>query len=447
MAPNGPDSSSYARRRQALIERLDQAVLFIPARGEALYSNDVHYRYRQDSNIRYLCGFEEPAALLINNCGNEQQGFSLLVNPRDESSETWTGPRAGVEGARDIYGADHAHPLDQCDEILLLHLREAATLHYTYSGDRDQDSRVLELVEKVNSERPRKGIPALTIADARETLAEMRSIKSSDEIRCLRTAAELSVKAHRRLMETLAPGMYEYEVEAILDYGFRSAGCTGPAYPTIAAGGEGATVLHYTRNDRRLAGGDLLLVDAGAEWGGYCADITRTIPVGPSYSAAQAELYDLVLAAQEAALALARPGSSLEAMHQAALEVLCEGLCDLSILEGPANERLADSSYKRFYMHNSSHWLGMDVHDAGVYRENEAPRVLREGMAATVEPGLYISADAEGVDEKYRGIGIRIEDDIVITATGCEILSSELPKTRSEIEALRLQPRRRTAAR
>ena len=419
-------------------ESLAGAVLFIPEAPEALYANDVHYPYRPDTNIRYLCGFEEPAALILSAHGGKEDGFTLCVRPRDEHSETWTGRRAGVEGAREQYGADHAHPLDKTFEVLLEHLRAASKLYFTYSPDPAINQKVLAAVHQANIERPRKGGDPLVVAEAVPLLAEHRLRKRPEEIELMRTAGRISGEAHARIVETLRAGMTEYQVQAQLEHDFRFGGCTGPAYGSICAGGIDATILHYTRNDKTLEDGQLLLIDAAGEYGGYCADITRTIPVGRAYTPAQAELYDLVLAAQLASIDAIRPGLTIETVHKTSVRVLTQGLLDLGLLTGSLDECIEKNAHQAFYMHNTSHWLGMDVHDAGTYRVGDSSRALEPGMVLTVEPGIYVRADAP-VDERWRGIGIRIEDDILVTEGGCENLTAAAPKTRADIERKRGQ--------
>jgi len=433
---NAPDPAAFAERRAAVRAALKGGVLFLPESPEATYSNDVHYAYRQDTNIRYLSGFEEPCALLLTAHGGEEDGFTLCVRPRDDRSETWTGRRAGLEGARSDYGADHAFELDRVWEALRRHLRSATTLWYAHSRDPLVNQKILEVLHEANAERPRRGGDPVVLADAGALLAEFRLRKRPEEIERMREAGRLSAAAHTRLMETLRPGDHEYQAQAIVEHELRMRGCSGPAYGSICAGGVGATVLHYTRNDRALADGELLLVDAAGEYGGYCADITRTFPVGARFRDAQARLYDIVLAAQTRAIEAVRPGVAIEEVHRVALRVLVEGLLDLGFLTGSVDDCLAKSAQTPYYMHNTSHWLGMDVHDAGSYRVGEASRPLEAGMVLTVEPGLYVRADA-GVDEAYRGIGIRIEDDVLVTETGSEVLTADVVKTREDIEKLR----------
>jgi len=326
--------------------------------------------------------------------------------------------------------------MDEVFAVLQRCLEGAEQVYFSHSQDPAINRRVLDTVHAVNAQRPRKGMAMLTIKDADELLGEMRLLKDADEIELMREAARVSVAAHLQLMRTLRPGMFEYQAEALLEYAMRNGGCSGPAYGSIVAGGANAAVLHYTSNQERLCENQLVLIDAGGEYGGYCADITRTVPVGKTYSPAQAELYDLALAAQGAAIAAIKPGASVESVHQAALELLTQGMIDIGLIEGSLGDCLAERRYQPYYMHQTSHWLGMDVHDVGRYRLDSSSRSLQPGMVLTVEPGIYIRSDAE-VADKYRGIGIRIEDDVAVTDEGHEVLTAGLPSQRSDIESLR----------
>ncbi|MFQ5351660.1 MAG: aminopeptidase P N-terminal domain-containing protein [Candidatus Binatia bacterium] len=436
MTRNGPNAEVFAQRRQAVIAELEDAVLFIPAVEEAVYSNDVHYRYRPDSNIRYLCGFEEPAALMVSSCEGGHSGFSLFVRETDEKSETWTGKRQGIQGACDSYGADRAFPLGEVAKELERALAGAHTLYFAFSRDAVSNQCVLDVVRRVNAQRPRNGLAAIVIREAAQILHEMRVFKSKHEVEIMRRACRITVEGHHRVMETLRPGMFEYQIEATVDHAFRDAGCAGPAYGTIAASGENATVLHYTDNCGVLRDGELLLLDAGGEYGGYCADVTSTIPVAASFGEGQAQLYDLVLAAQDAARSAVKPGSRFDDVHAAALAVLVGGLVDLEILSGELDDLLENKAYSPYYMHRTSHWLGMDVHDVGSYCDGRASRTLEPGMVLTVEPGLYVRSDAE-VPARFKGIGVRIEDDLLVSTSGHENLSAGLPRQRREIEKIR----------
>lgn len=433
MTPNGPEPAVYERRRRTLLARLRGAVLFIPGPAEAIYANDVHYRYRPDTNIRYLTGFEEPAHVVLSGCEHER-GMTLFVRPRDPAAETWTGRRAGIDGARTDYGADFAYTIDEWAGVLEKHLKDAEHFYWMQSRDNGVNERVLAAIRAANALRPRSGRDSLVIEDASLLLGEMRVLKNSDELATLRAACRVSAEAHRAVMRAIRPGDGEFQVEALVEYLFRNGGCSGPAYGSIAAGGANATVLHYTSNNRTLADGELLLLDAGGEYGGYCGDITRTFPIGPAYSEPQARLYDIVLAAQAAAIDAVKPGATVEAVHNAALEVLVAGLIDVGLVHGDVGEAIAKRSYERFYMHRTSHWLGMDVHDAGRYAIEGASRALEEGMVLTVEPGIYVPGDDPSA---FAGIGIRIEDDVLVTASGCEVLTAAAPKDRGEIEELR----------
>ena len=435
MTLNGPEPSVYARRRSRVLAANPRAVLFIAGPAEAVYANDVHYRYRPDTNIRFLTGFEEPANLILSDAGGER-GLTLFVRERDPAAETWTGRRAGVDGARADYKADHAYPLSEWPAVLERHLREADRFYWTQSNDSQVNERVLAAIRAANAQRPRTGRPSLAVEDAALLLGETRVVKESDEIDVQRRACRVTADAHRAVMCALRPGDGEYQIEALVEYLLRNGGCSGPGYGTIAAGGANATVLHYTQNDRTLLDGDLLLLDAGGELGGYCGDVTRTFPVGARYSPAQAALYDIVLAAQHAAIAAARPGRSFDSVHTAALRVLAQGLLDVGLVTGSVDEVVEKRGYERFFMHRTSHWLGMDVHDAGRYAIDGASRALEPGMVLTVEPGLYIPTDHES---EFRGIGIRIEDDLLVTPGGSEILTVDAPKERTEIEQIRAE--------
>jgi Xaa-Pro aminopeptidase len=436
MTLHGPAPLAFAERRAAVRAALQGAVLFLPETSEAVYANDVHYTYRPDTNVRYLSGFEEPCALILSHHGHEEDGFTLCVRARDEKSETWTGKRAGIEGATGTYGADQAFAIEETYAVLLRQLRRADRLFYAHSRDPLVNQRILDLVHEANAERPRRGGDPIVVSEAGALLAEFRLHKRPEEIERMREAGRISAAGHIRLMETLRPGQTEYQAQAVLEYEFRFGGCTGPAYGSICAGGANATVLHYTTNDRILEDGELLLVDAAGEYGGYCADVTRTFPVGAKFTDGQAALYDITLAAQQKAIEMVRPGTRIDEVHRTALGVLVEGLISIGLLTGTVDECIERNAYAPFYMHNTSHWLGMDVHDAGSYRTGGASRVLEKGMVLTVEPGLYVRSDLL-VEEKYLGVGIRIEDDVLVTATGHEVLSSEAPKERAEIEKIR----------
>ena len=428
----------FAQRRRRLMDRLgpDAAALFVAA-PVAVRSNDVEYPYRQSNDFLYLTGFVEPEAVALFLPGHPKEEFVLFVRPRDPERETWTGRRAGIEGAVTTYGAQAAFPTDKLDEKIGEYVSERERLYYTFSRDTACNQRVLGWMQQWQLLRPRSGKGPTAVLDPGEIVHEMRLIKSEEEVACMRQAAAVAAQGHHAAMRAARDGVHEYEIEALLDYTFRRMGGSGPAYPSIVAAGANATILHYTTNDQQMRAEDLLLIDAGAEYGGYCSDITRTFPVGGRFTAAQAAIYGLVLQAQLAAIAVVRPGARIDEPHARAVEVLVDGLLGLGVLKGDRQELVTKELYRPFYMHRTSHWLGMDVHDVGKYKLEGSPRVLEPGMVLTVEPGLYFAPDRTDVDPRYLGIGVRIEDDVLVTADGHEVLSAAVPKDPADIEALR----------
>ena len=423
----------FARRRWTLMERIGRgAIALISAAPEAARNRDVHYPYRQDSDFYYLTGFPEPEAVAVLAPGHEQE-FSLFCRERDPLMETWHGRRAGQQGAVERYGADNAHPIVEIDKILPALLENRERVFYSIGYNPDFDRRVMEWVNQVRA-KARAGVRAPGEFIALEhVLHDLRLHKDETELAVMREAARVSAEAHQRAMRLCKPDLMEYQIEAEILYTFTRQGA-GWAYPAIVAGGENACILHYTDNNAPLNDGDLLLIDAGAEVDGYAADITRTFPVNGRFSPEQRALYELVLAAQRAAIDKIRPGNRFNEFHDAALRVLTEGLVELGLLSGAPAKLIEEEAYKRFYMHRTGHWLGMDVHDVGDYKVGDDWRVLEPGMVTTVEPGLYIAADSEGVDERWWGIGIRIEDDVLVTEAGHEVLTSAVPKDPDAIE-------------
>jgi Xaa-Pro aminopeptidase len=420
------------------MERLDGGVMLLAAGPERPRTADILYPYRQDSDFDYVTGFPEPEAVCVLAPAATER-FVLFVRPRDPDREIWIGSRAGVDGAVERYGADAAYPLDELEKTLPRFLEKAPHVHHTVLRDDPLAERLLALIRRAQESRPRTGAGPTAIHEPGEILHEMRLTKEPAELDAMRAAIAIACEAHREAMRAARPGMYEYEIEALVDFTFRRRGASGPAYPSIVASGLNATVLHYTDNRRALAGDELLLLDAGAERDGYCADVTRTFPTARRYTPPQRDLYDAVLAAQLAAIATVRPGTTLEAVHRTALRVLVEALIAHGLLAGSVDEAIEKDTYRRFYMHRTSHWLGRDVHDVGSYARGGEPRPLEPGMVLTVEPGLYVPADAADVPEPFRGIGIRIEDDVLVTPTGCEVLSAAAPKQVAEVEALRAE--------
>ena len=428
--------SIYADRRARFMESIgDRAVAIFHSPPEAMRNADSNYKYRQASDVLYLTGFAEPETTIVLRPGAESERFVMFVRPRDPERETWDGRRAGVEGARSRYGADAAYPIEELATRLADLVANTHELYFALGNDAACDARVCNLLAELRrSERRGKRAPT-RVVDPGVALHEMRLHKAPEEVQTLREAAAVTVEAHRAAMRAAAPGGSEQELEALIDYTFRRRGGNGPGYTTIVGSGDNATILHYIENDRELRDGDLVLIDAGCELDFYTADITRTFPVSGKFSEAQRKCYELVLASQEAAIAATRPGATLDAIHDQVVRILTEGMVELGLLAGPAADRIADNSYKRFYMHRTSHWLGMDVHDVGTYTHDGTPRELAPGMVITIEPGLYIAADADDVPAEYRGIGVRIEDDLLVTESGCENLTADCPKTVADVEA------------
>jgi Xaa-Pro aminopeptidase len=413
-----------------------RAAAIVAAAPVAIRSNDVDYVYRQDNDLLYLTGFDEPESVCLLLPGHPQEEFVLFVRPRDPERETWTGRRAGVEGAIAHYGARAAYPIDKLNEKVGDLVSERESLYYRFGRDTAFNERVVSWMRQWQQLRPRSGKGPVALLDPGEIVHEMRLRKSAQELAHMQRAAEIAAAAHLAAMGAVRDGMHEFEIEALLDSTFRKLGGSGPAYPSIVAAGANATILHYTTNDQVIHNGELLLIDAGAEYAHYCSDVTRTIPVGGRFRPEQRALYEVVLRAQLAAIDLVRPGARYDEPHGRAVEVLVDGLLALGILAGDRQTILEKEEYRPFYMHRTSHWLGMDVHDVGNYKLGDTLRALEPGMVLTVEPGLYIPVDCPTVDPRYRGIGIRIEDDILVTATGNEVLSASAPKDPAELESL-----------
>lgn len=426
--------SIYLRRRERLSAAMGAGVAVVPTAPERPRNRDSHYPYRFDSYFHYLTGFGEPDAVLLLLAGEANKSI-LFCREKNPEREVWDGFRHGPDGAREAFGFDEAYPIAQLDEILPKLLADQPGLFFHLGADSAWDARAVGWLNSVR-EQARSGVGAPTaIQDVRAVLDEMRLIKDAEEIATMRRAAEISAAAHVRAMRCARPGRSEFELEAELLHEFRRRGAQAPAYTSIVAGGANACVLHYVFNDAVLRDGDLVLIDAACELDGYAADITRTFPVNGRFSAVQKDVYQLVLAAQAAALEQVRPGAHWNDPHQAALKVLAQGFIDFGLCRGSLDEVLEKEGYKPFYMHRTGHWLGRDVHDVGEYKQGGEWRVLEAGMALTVEPGCYIRP-AEGVPEPFWNIGIRIEDDAVVTASGREVLSQDVPKTVAEIEEL-----------
>ena len=471
------DPAPFVERRQRFAAAIGDGLAIIPGAREIQRNGDVNYEFRQASDFFFLTGFDEPDAVAVFNPADAKERFVLFVRPRDREMEIWNGRRAGVEGAIATYGADAAYTIDRLDAKLREYMVDRPAIFYRL-GSGGFDGRVTRLVGDLRAARARGYAAPVRIEDPGPILNELRLRRSPAELMRHRRACEISRDAHIEAMRYARPGLYEYQVQAALEYVFRVSGSPRNGYPSIVASGANACILHYSENNRKMEDGDLLLIDAGCEWGYHSADITRTFPVNGRFTVAQRAVYEIVLRAQLAGIAAARPGHRYEAVHEAARRVLTEGLVALGALPRGVDESLAMHHYREFYMHGTGHWLGMDVHDVGDYRSGGASRVLEPGMVFTVEPGLYFDPHRESAtfylrefseqdmierrfrlgaaatrrldeDEKakaekivrpipaeFRGIGVRIEDDILITAEGCEVLTAGTPKSVDDIERI-----------
>jgi Xaa-Pro aminopeptidase len=426
--------SRYSERRHALQLRMREGVALIPTAPARLRNRDSDYLYRFDSYFYYLSGFSEPEAVLVLVAGDQAKSI-LFCRKRDAARELWDGMRSGPEGAKPALGVDEAYAIETLDEQMPKLLANQPVLHYAPGADPAWDARVMGWLNQVRSQA-RAGVAAPgEIRDLRTLLDEMRLIKDDGELASMRRAAAISAAAHERAMRATRPGRSEYEIEAELLYEFRRRGSQYPAYTPIVASGANACILHYRENSARLADGDLLLIDAGCELDGYASDLTRTIPVNGRFSGPQKDIYELVLAAQTAAIAAVKAGNRWDEPHNAAVSTLARGFVELGLCAGTVEKVIETEDYKRFYMHRTGHWLGLDVHDAGEYKSGGEWRRLDPGMTLTVEPGCYIRP-GDGVPEPFWNIGVRIEDDVVVTTSGCEVLTAAAPKAVREIEAL-----------
>jgi Xaa-Pro aminopeptidase len=434
LAAAQPSADVHARRRAALFDAMaaasPSALAILPAAPTAVRNNDVDHEYRQDSDFFYLTGFDEPGSLLL--LDGKDRKMTLVVRPRDREREIWDGYRAGVEGAKSAYGADESFPAAEMDDRLVAAMKDRQRLYYRLGSGRF-DERVLAAIDRVRAQQ-RMGVFAPTeIVHPGTLLHEMRLRKSPDEVETMRAAGRITREAHEAAMALARPGMREYEVEAVLLDTFRKRGSERPAYGSIVGSGPNACVLHYRKNDRTIEAGDLLLIDAGCEYGYYASDVTRTFPVGRDFSRPQQAIYELCLEAQLAGIAAVQPGTTLDSVHKLTVDLIVRGLVRLGLLAGEQEKLVEEGTYKRFFMHRTSHWLGMDVHDVGAYFVDGKARPLEVGMALTVEPGIYIAPDDDTVGAEWRGIGVRIEDDVLVTASGSEVLTAGIPKTPDEV--------------
>jgi Xaa-Pro aminopeptidase len=430
-------SNEFARRRKELIAMIGKnSIAIVPAAPERTRSRDTLYPYRQDSDFHYLCGFPEPEAVLVLIPGRSQGQFVLFCRERDRERETWDGYRAGPGGACEQYGADDAFPITDMDEILPGLLEGKSKVYSAIGKDKEFDQHLMEWVNSIRAKARTGAVPPGEFVDLDHLLHENRLFKKPAELKLMRKAAKISAEAHCRAMRASKPGLNEYQLQAEIEHTFAMEGASFPAYTSIVGGGDNACILHYVENNQPLKDGDLVLIDAGCEYQHYAADITRTFPVNGRFSPEQKAIYELVLKAQLAGIEAARAGNHWDAPHQATVEVITAGLVKLGLLKGSVKKLIAAGAYSEFYMHRAGHWLGMDVHDVGDYKVDGEWRLLEPGMVMTIEPGIYIAPDCKKVAKKWRGIGVRIEDDVAITRKGTEVLTAGAPKTVGEIEAL-----------
>jgi Xaa-Pro aminopeptidase len=424
------------RRRDEFMARIKGGAAVFPSAPVAVRNGDVEHEYRQDSDFYYLTGFEEPNSVAVFVPDHPDSRFVLFVQPKDPEREVWTGWRAGEAGAFAGFGANAAFTIDQLDHELPELLAAADRIYYRFGSDPAFEQRLLRLMPRFQRDRQRNGLGPTAIVDPGQILHEMRLAKDAEELSRLRQAVHITCQGHIAAIKAIQPGMFEFEIEAALSFVFLKNGSRRPGYASIVASGPNATVLHYTTNNCRIREDDLVLIDAGAEFAYFTGDVTRTLPASGRFTKPQAEIYQIVLDAQTEAIAKIKPGAGFIEPHDRAVRVLTEGLIRLGILSGEPDKLIEDGQYKKFYMHRTSHWLGMDVHDAGPYKEGDEWRRLESGMVLTVEPGLYFAQDLEDVPARYRGIGVRIEDDVLVVPGGCEVLSESVPKSITAIEQL-----------
>ena len=426
----------HEQNRKVFMEKMGtRSVAIFASTPPAMRNHDTEHLYRPDPNFYYLTGFEEPEAICVLAPGHPKHQYILFVRPKDKKAETWSGKRVGVKNARLHYRADRTYPIDKFSERIGRYLKDTDTLYYSLGANEEIDSEILHLFTQSVRRRIRSGKGLDTLTDPRPLLAEMRLIKNDEELRRIRKATEVTVAGHLAAMQAVRPGMYEYELEAIVESTFRTNGANGTAFPTIVASGANATTLHYTPNNCQIAADSLVLIDAGAECERYCGDVTRTFPANGTFTDAQRDIYQLVLEAQHAIIDCIRPGVSIDEPHQKSIDILMDGMRRLGLLTGKRKKLRKKKAYEEFYMYRVGHMLGLDVHDVNcVHESNGDFKTFQPGMVMTLEPGIYVAEDTKGVPPAYLGIGVRIEDDILVTETGCEVLTASVPKEIDEVE-------------
>jgi Xaa-Pro aminopeptidase len=428
----------HEQNRKAFIEKMGRGgVAIFASRPPAAWNHDTEYLYRPDPNFYYLTGFEEPESICVIAPDHPKHQYILFVRPKDKQAEIWNGKRVGVKDARKRYGADKAYPIEKFGEKIGKYLEGAERLYYTLGSNQDVDSEILAIFTGSIRSRIRSGQGFHTLVDPSPILSELRLIKNETELQRIQMATEITVAGHVAAMKAVKPGMYEYDLEALVESTFRMNGASGPAFPTIVASGGNATTLHYTTNDCQIKDETLVLIDAGAEYRRYSGDVTRTFPANGTFTEAQREIYQLVLDAHYAIIDCIRPGVSIDEPHQKSIELLTESMLSLGLLQGKAKKLIKKEAYRQFYMYRIGHMLGLDVHDVNcVHDANGDFKTFQPGMVMTIEPGLYVDEDTENVPPEYLGIGVRIEDDILVTETGCEVITGGVPKEINEVEEL-----------
>ena len=425
----------FLERRSQLAEKvLEDSAIIISSASVKSRISDTDYAYRQDSNFYYLSGYEEPESLLLIRPNHDKEKFVMFCRERDPLREQWDGFRTGQEGVIEEYGADAAHSINAIDQMMPSLLDGVKNIYFSMSAPCGVDLKISDWIEDIRKNTRAGAEPPQNLLSLDSILHEMRLIKESDEMDLMKKAANITTEAHIRAMQSVRPGMYEYQLEAEYLYAFNKNGARSPAYNSIVGGGNNSCILHYVENNAELQDGDLVLVDAGCEYQYYASDVTRTFPVNGKFSPEQREIYSIVLEAHKQSMEQAKPGNKWNLMHEKSVEVIVEGLLSIGLLQGSRDEIIDKGEYSKFYMHRIGHWLGMDVHDVGSYKQDGDWRPLEEGMVMTVEPGIYILDSMEGVDDKWKGIGVRIEDDIAITDSGFEILTPDVPRTIEEVE-------------
>ena len=428
----------HKQNRKAFIEKMGSGgVAIFASAPPAKWNHDTEYLYRPDPNFYYLTGFEEPESICVIAPEHSKYQYILFVRPKDKQAEIWNGKRVGVKDARKRYGADKVYPIEKFSEKIGKYLQGAKRLYYSLGSNEHVDTEILSLFTQSVRSRIRSGKGFDTLVDPSPILSELRLIKNETELQCIQMATEITVAGHIAAMKAVRPGMYEYDLEALVESTFRMNGAGGPAFPTIVASGDNATILHYTTNNRQIQDETLVLIDAGAEYGRYCGDVTRTFPANGTFTEVQKEIYQLVLDAHHTIIDGIRPGVSIDEPHQKSIELLTESMLSLGLLKGKAEKLIEKEKYRQFYMYRIGHMLGLDVHDVNCIREPDGEfKTFQPGMVMTIEPGLYVAEDTKNVPSDYLGIGVRIEDDILVTESGCEVLTDGVPKEIDEVEAL-----------